>query len=254
MPELGATRIYVGDDHWQDLIKDLLSDRGALAVFQAGGTQGLRWELETVAAMLRPEQILMFLPFGLHWSRRRRDARYAAFHAWAGPCFPAPLPDIVEADEFFCYFTSRPAWKTRVLRPGIRPPERHPLTAVLTDLQKGKGLRRWTLFNFRRLCLLMLVGIPLGLVSVGFQYCAVHAGAGSSSAAPATMSAPNPKPPDVVAAPAIPSKDIAPPGGMVHVGKAFPYRLVLGPGWKEVRDDNPQVDLSLEYGKSSSSW
>src|SRR5205814_1123904 len=102
MPEVGAARIYVGDDHWQDLIKDLLSDRGALAVFQAGGTKGLRWELETIAAMLQPEQILMFLPFGLHWSSYRRNAGYAGFQDWADSCFPAPLPDTLEASNFFC--------------------------------------------------------------------------------------------------------------------------------------------------------
>ena len=92
MPEVGAARIYVGDDNWQDLIKDLLSDRGALAVFQAGDTKSLRWELTLVAALLRPEQILMFLPFGLHWSSGRRNASYAAFQLWAGTCFPAPCP------------------------------------------------------------------------------------------------------------------------------------------------------------------
>ena len=237
MPEVGAARIYVGDDHWQDLIKDLLSDRGALAVFQAGGTKGLRWELESVAAMLRPEQILMFLPFGMHWSPRRCAAGYAAFHAWAGACFPAPLPDSLQAGEFFCYFTSRPAWQTRVLRPGIPPPERHPLGAVLTDLQKGKGLRPWTLCNFKRLGLLMLAGVLLMPVSYGVKSLRIWL----KGSPPAPVAA---APVATTTVPESPRE--APP--IRYEGKARPYHISLAAAWKPTEAE-PNEDLSFNRGE-----
>jgi hypothetical protein len=89
LPELGAARVYVGDDHWQNLITDLLSEPGAVAVLRAGETQGLRWELQKIGGMLSPSQVLLFLPFAMKGSRANRDARYGAFRAWAGECFPA---------------------------------------------------------------------------------------------------------------------------------------------------------------------
>ena len=42
LPEMGAARIYVGDEHWQDLIIDLLAHPDAVAVLRRGETEGLR--------------------------------------------------------------------------------------------------------------------------------------------------------------------------------------------------------------------
>jgi hypothetical protein len=241
MPEVGAARIYVGDDHWQDLIVDLLSDRGALAVLQAGGTRGLQWELETVAAMLRPEQVLLFLPFALHWSRARRDAGYAGFRAWASGCFPAELPDTIDDRVYFFYFSSKPGWTTRAVEAGARVPEGHPLRSVLTDLKTGNGLRPWRLVNWRRFFLLILCALVLMPVSYGVKSLRNSiTNSRSPSTLPETSETkrvdPNPAPP------------VVPPGGMAHAGKAFPYRLALGPGWERVPDDDPQIDLKVKRG------
>lgn len=135
IPEVGAARIYVGDDHWRDLILDLLSEPGALAVIQAGATEGLRWELETVASKLRLEQILMFLPFGLHWSRSRRNTDYAAFRAWAADCSPAELPDAIRDGIYFFYFSDTLQRRTNLLEPHALLPKAHPLGEVLKDLR-----------------------------------------------------------------------------------------------------------------------
>jgi len=152
--EVGAARVYVGDDHWKDLVMDLLSDRGALAVLQAGGTRGLKWELEAVGSMLLPEQVMLFLPFCLYRSRGRRDDAYYTFRAWANKSFPAELPRTIDDDEYFFYFTSKPTWKTRVVEMETLVPKAHPLRKVLTHLNTSNTLRPWRLTNWRRFWLL----------------------------------------------------------------------------------------------------
>jgi hypothetical protein len=227
MPEVGAARIYVGDDHWQDLILDLLSDRGALAVFQAGGTKGLQWELETVGAMLRPEYVLMFLPFALHWSRSRRDAGYAAFRAWAADCSPAQLPGAIGDGVYFFYFTAKPPLKTRVLEPGTNVPGAHALSEVLRDLQTSNKLRPWRLLNLRRLFKLFLCGLLLIVPSIAVRGLVQWFRGAESSPPSARITArqddPNPGRPPVPPRPVL----------IEYQGRAMPYKIRLSERWKE---------------------
>ncbi len=231
MPEVGAARIYVGDDHWQDLIRDLVSDRGAVAVFQAGGTPGLRWELETVGTLLRPEYILMFLPFALHWSRSRRDAGYASFRAWAAECAPAELPGGVGDGVYFFYFTARPAVQTHVLERGAAVPGAHPLGEVLRDLQTGHKLRPWRLLNLRRLFKLWLWGLLLVAPSMGIR-ALWHWSRGAESSPPAA-----PPMASVVAREGGPKAGQPPaplrPVRVEYQGRAMPYKVRLSERWKE---------------------
>ena len=43
LPQLGAARLYVDDDHWRDTIDDLMAE-SALVVVRAGDTPNLWWE------------------------------------------------------------------------------------------------------------------------------------------------------------------------------------------------------------------
>ena len=104
LPEMGAARMYVGDDDWQAVVSHLLNRPDTLAVLQAGETQGLRWELSRIGCDLKPDQVLLFLPFGLWSNRRRREKQYDAFRAWAEECLPVALPDRLDG-SCFIYFT-----------------------------------------------------------------------------------------------------------------------------------------------------
>ena len=83
LPELGSTKIYVGNEEWQTKIRDLL-DHARLVVFSAGITDSLRWELAELVRRVSPHKILMILPV------RERD--YLGFIHWANAILPAPFP------------------------------------------------------------------------------------------------------------------------------------------------------------------
>jgi hypothetical protein len=167
VPELGAARVYVGDDHWKDLITDLLSERGAVALLRAGETQGLRWELRKVGKMLSPGQFLLFLPFALTGTRATRDARYAAFREWANECFPAELPEKID-DVCLFYFDKKPEWKTHVVEKKGAIPLGHPLAPILERIQANKALWPSRFFDWKRdwWLLLILLPIVLGLLAL----------------------------------------------------------------------------------------
>jgi hypothetical protein len=82
LPELGASRLYVGDDEWQAVVSRLMAV-SRLVVLRAKRTRGLFWEAEHAASRLRPEQILFLVP---------RDLDYAAFRASTDHWFPRGLP------------------------------------------------------------------------------------------------------------------------------------------------------------------
>jgi hypothetical protein len=54
-------------------------------VLRAGRTEGLWWEIQTAAEIVRPERIVLLLPYDRE--------RYAQFRSRAAACFRRPLPD-----------------------------------------------------------------------------------------------------------------------------------------------------------------
>lgn len=65
LPRLGAFRLYVDDEHWQDAVKELLS-RSSHVFLAAGSTPGLKWELEQCAKLLRPDRLAIIVPSDAH--------------------------------------------------------------------------------------------------------------------------------------------------------------------------------------------
>jgi len=84
LPQLGARRFYVANEHWQKKVTELMAE-AKLVVLRAGETDGFWWELQRAAAMLPPERLLLLIPFN--------ERRYAAFRLKAEQAFPRPLPD-----------------------------------------------------------------------------------------------------------------------------------------------------------------
>jgi hypothetical protein len=57
----GASRFYVEDENWRQVVADLL-DRAALVVLRAGKTEGLSWEVSQCRARLSTGKLAILVP------------------------------------------------------------------------------------------------------------------------------------------------------------------------------------------------
>lgn len=83
LPEIGAARLYVSDEEWQDKVS-LLLEKARFVVIRAGASPGLEWEIKQVVDRLPPTRILLITP------PKKRD--YEAFRSWFSKLLPKPLP------------------------------------------------------------------------------------------------------------------------------------------------------------------
>jgi hypothetical protein len=63
LPELGARRVYFSHEIWQQSVGELMSE-AALVVLRPGRTSGIWWEISYAMAKVRPERLLIAIPFG----------------------------------------------------------------------------------------------------------------------------------------------------------------------------------------------
>jgi hypothetical protein len=108
---LGAARLYVGDDEWQQVVDDLLA-KAALVVLRAGGTEGFWWEVERVTKKMDPTRLVIFLASWIHdTDGANRENVYQAFRERAQEILPKPLPETGEGASFLLFeedWTPRP--------------------------------------------------------------------------------------------------------------------------------------------------
>jgi len=118
-PELGASRLYVEDQHWQEAIRYLLREARAVVAI-VGRTRGLWWEIELALSHVAPEKLIFFFPYPVEkkirgsylrtiflenpvigkWLRRsasaaietERERRYESFRERFGTMLKGPLP------------------------------------------------------------------------------------------------------------------------------------------------------------------
>jgi len=90
LPQIGAARIYVSDEEWQEVVGDLV-DRARLVVFRAGDTEGFWWEVDRCSRSVAPERLLFLLPLnsGKYQSFRQRIEQY----------LPTKLPNFAEPEK-----------------------------------------------------------------------------------------------------------------------------------------------------------
>ena len=166
LPELGAARMYVQDSEWQDVVRSLMA-RAALVVLRAGKSDGLRWEIRTAAEMVRPERIVLLLPF--------EREQYEAFRSQAARSFPRLLPEYPAGKaqgaagsvKAIVYFASD--WTPHLLQPArfVRTPVKPWVLAFRATLrpvfdQLGVVVQRPKTSVAKILVLVVLV--PLGAV------------------------------------------------------------------------------------------
>ena len=73
LPEIGAARTYTSNDEWQSKVLNLMS-RAKLIVLRAGDTPSFLWEFEAVTKHVKPECVIVLLPYGAPYynvSRRK---------------------------------------------------------------------------------------------------------------------------------------------------------------------------------------
>jgi len=118
-PELGAARLYVKNEHWQEAIKYLLEKAEAVVAI-VGKSQSLWWEIELALSRVPLDKLIFFFPYPAakkvrgsylrtiflqhpifgKWLRRstasemevERERRYQLFRERFGPLLKGPLP------------------------------------------------------------------------------------------------------------------------------------------------------------------
>ncbi len=149
LPELGAARLYVSDAHWRDVVTDLLG-RAGLVLFQVGETPNLRWELDQVKQRVRPERALIFLPYGLSRSRRKRQVDRRAFLDWAGDALAGLQPEELDNARFL-YFDPDGSWTARTLSIPTAVSSEHPLSDLLRRLARDRAFRQGSSSSMREI-------------------------------------------------------------------------------------------------------
>jgi hypothetical protein len=91
LPDLGAARMYLDNNVWQDKVRELLMS-SKLVVLRAGNTQNFLWEVEQSAESVRPKSVIILIP--------RVKNIYEDFRVRANQYFPKPLPESTKDFNF----------------------------------------------------------------------------------------------------------------------------------------------------------
>jgi hypothetical protein len=109
LPELGAARMYVDDAHWQRRVQAVMR-RAQMVILQVGESEGLVWEVKQALRQLRPEQLILAVPF--YTGEQSSADRYFKFRVQTIDLFPQFLPQDLGLATFI-YFG--PNWEPRIL-------------------------------------------------------------------------------------------------------------------------------------------
>jgi hypothetical protein len=60
LPEVGATRLYLSDDEWQERVARMMSE-AILVVIRTGASHGLAWEVDTAVRAVAPQSLLLIV-------------------------------------------------------------------------------------------------------------------------------------------------------------------------------------------------
>jgi hypothetical protein len=115
LPQLGANRIYIDDDHWQAEVQKLMN-RATIVIMTVGSSEGLKWEIQEIVRAVSPQRLLLFVPPiptrpGEPSVRRYLYDRYRRL---ADGILPMPLPDVIGEASFIFFATN---WAPQVVQP-----------------------------------------------------------------------------------------------------------------------------------------
>lgn len=90
--DLGAARMYVDNDKWQDKVRELLIS-SKLVVLRAGQTQNFLWEVVQSVKHVNPRNMIILIP--------KMKNTYDQFYGLANQYFPKPLPKTIGDSSLF---------------------------------------------------------------------------------------------------------------------------------------------------------
>jgi len=128
LPKIGFHRTYVGDK-WREKVLELMP-RARLVVLMGGTTDNFRWELQEAVELVRPERILMFIPYEgeRDFFTVLREVLHLSFDE-------VPPASVFRGQTFRALLYFEPDWTPRfadALFPGLfRQPVIHEVTAQL---------------------------------------------------------------------------------------------------------------------------
>jgi hypothetical protein len=109
---LGAARVYVSNEEWQEKFNEL-SKNAALILWVLGYSEGVRWELERLVKVVKPEKLIVCLPFtGMRSAARQTD--WESFISLFKSIFPKPLPSNVGRALFMRFAAD---WTPQLVQP-----------------------------------------------------------------------------------------------------------------------------------------
>jgi hypothetical protein len=111
LPPGGAARLYVDNDHWQQVATELVSI-AKLVVLRVGQTRGFLWELRHVVEQCDPRKVVVFLP------ATDRGALYGYLREQAAEILPSPLPPDPGNAPFLAF---GPGWEPRFIGAPANP-------------------------------------------------------------------------------------------------------------------------------------
>ncbi|HEV2961454.1 MAG TPA: hypothetical protein VG649_06470 [Candidatus Angelobacter sp.] len=176
LPELGASRMYVGSD-WQEKFLTLVK-RARLVILRPGNTPGFWWELETVIKARPPEGMLFLLPFDKN--------QYADFCKKLKPHIPSELPDYPDriprttALKSCLYFD--PDWTPHIMSLDMRNVRKNPHKPLVANLKaatepliqhlglKWKKPPRYGLWGLQILDMLLAIPLVAGILFIIYGF------------------------------------------------------------------------------------
>jgi len=105
VPPLGAARMSVAHEHWQDVVKELV-EHAQLVLLRIGRSEGFWWEVKHLVSTADPRKVLVFLP------KEDRGAVYREFSEYANKVLPSPLPADPKAAGFLAFSSD---WTPRLV-------------------------------------------------------------------------------------------------------------------------------------------
>jgi hypothetical protein len=148
VPPLGAARLRVSDDHWQDVVAELVTS-AQLVLLRIGSSVGFFWELEHLVSTADPRKVLIFLP------KEDRGAIYTEFRERANKLLPSALPEDSKKATFLAFSSD---WTPQLLAAegpssyirlrrwllsGTAPEIREALREVVTIKPMHLAVREW---------------------------------------------------------------------------------------------------------------
>jgi hypothetical protein len=122
LPELGAARFYVDDEHWREKVADM-ARVSQFVLCMNGLTEGVKWELSHLIQHYPPQQLILWAhPWLYPGGAADRELQWVNFRPSLGSLFSQPLPERLGETRFIHFdsqFTAIPVVHHAIIGKGF---------------------------------------------------------------------------------------------------------------------------------------